>query len=148
MSEIIFYISAQPLHWLANIFGITYQDASAIICIYAVPAICTLCAFASIFSCKLSSFWGRTRACLNVTLTWTYALATLAFWEYYFGAGEPYATITYKCADDFIWLSNVTGLSYFTCSNLVYCVLFPAIVLFHLSQFWAFRKPKPQIANS
>ena len=138
MVKIVFMCLCGCLYVIGLPFGWDYKETSIYICIYACPIICMLCAFISLFSCNIRTFWGRCRTSLNASLLLLYASATGTFWAHYGEVADPFTL----CMNDIIEIANKLHISYELCNLYIYCVLFSAIILFHLGQFIVFKHRK------
>lgn len=146
----IFYFLCGCLYVIGLVFGLTYKEVSVVVCIYACPIICILCALLSVLKGNIRTFFGRVRFSVNTTLLILYINITSMFWTHYFDYMGPLGDADYLdftgafqlCVDDLTKISRELNITYEECNIYVYCYLFPSIVLFHLLQVLIFRNKK------
>ena len=97
------------------------------ICIWMIPAICILLTLVDIiYFINIKKPFNRLIVALNFALLWIYVNYAQRFWECYSG---PYAcSLQY----DLVQISTNLGASYNEICVSLYCVVFGAIVLFHI----------------
>ena len=131
----IFYFLCGCLYVIGLVFGLSYKEISVVICIYACPIICILCALLSILKGNIRTFFGRVRFSANTTLLILYLIITDMFWKHYDSLADPFQV----CMDDLIRISKELNITYQECNIYVYCYLFFSIILFHILQVFIFK---------
>lgn len=136
MINIIFYALCGVLYVIGLIFGWTYKETSIYICIYGCPIICILSALLSVIYCGIKSLF-RTFICsINASLLIFYIILTKIFWVHFLCSQDKFEL----CKYDLINIAGKLGITYNECNLYVYCILFPAIVVFHIIQIFIFKK--------
>ena len=147
MVKLIFIFLCGCLYLIGLPFGWSYKETSIYICIYACPVICIMSALLSLKYSTIKTFMGRCRLSLNISLLIFYCICTGRFWAHY-RVADPFTL----CMNDLMDIAHSLHISYEECNLRVYCVLFFAIVFFHLSQLFLFRprrnKKSRQQANN
>lgn len=137
MVKIIFMFLCGCLYLIGLPFGWTYKESSVYICIYFCPILCDLCAFISLFSCNIKTFWGRFRFSVNLLLFMYYIGATKSIFNHY-SVSDPFEL----CMNDITKIANSMHISYEACNLWIYCFTLGLIVFFHLGQFYFFKRKK------
>ncbi len=134
--EIIFDILCGCLYLIGKIFGLSYKDISVYICIYGCPIICIFSVGLSLCFGNIRTWLGRILLSANIILLHLYICIANGFWEHFEAYPDPFQ----QCVDDLMLISRNLNITYAECNIYVYCVLFPLIVLLHLSQVFLFWK--------
>lgn len=136
MINIIFYFFCGILYVIGLVFGWTYKEASVYICIYGCPIICIISAVLSIIYCKIKTFVRTIICSIDISLLILYLILTKYFWNYFSKSYDQFEV----CKNDLIEIAGKLDITYNECNIYLYCILFPAIVVFHLIQIIIFRK--------
>ena len=139
----IFYFLCGCLYLIGQAFGLSYKEISVVICIYACPIICILCALLSVLKGNIQTFFGRVRFSINSTLLILYIIITSAFWKHYGEVADPFQL----CMNDLTQIAKELNITYQECNIYVYCHLFFSIILFHIAQIFIFKKQNENKKN-
>lgn len=130
---ISFKILCGALAAIGSLLGFSYKEISVIVCIYCVPCICVLCALLDLYHWRNIS---RIKNCLffatNLTILWFYYWVITLYWDRYPLSDMDKSFMT--CMNDIKNIAHSGNITYEECNIYIYCVIFGAIVLFHLIQ--------------
>ena len=125
--EIIFKILCGILYAIGCLFGLTYEEISIDICIYACPVICCLFAAIGLLLCSNKTWFTRMLKATNLALLLFYIENTKMFWNHY-SVLDPFQL----CVDDLNKIAANLNLTYEEVNIQIYCYLFFGILLFHV----------------
>ena len=74
--------------------------------------------------------------CVFPICVFLYLILTKYFWNYFSKSYDQFEV----CKNDLIEIAGKLDITYNECNIYLYCILFPAIVVFHLIQIIIFRK--------
>ncbi len=143
MTTLIFTLLCGVLYIIGLIFGLTYQEVSVYICVYAVPVICTLSVFVInlVLLHKLVLSKNRFLTCVLLFISFIHLMLYIANTEVLFDIYNQPVDLCFNVVMTSLRdIAKNSGTTYEFVNLLIYCIIFPLIVGFNLFKAWFINK--------
>ncbi len=130
MIHFIFALCCGGLFIIGKIFGLDYYTSSVLICIYLLPIICILCALYTLCKSLVKRSWKYFT--INSILLVLYLIFTFVVFKEFLAYSIQLQFVA--CMGMLYTLADVFHTSYEVINIVIYCIIFPAIILIHFIQ--------------